>query len=254
MKDQGAEKADRERSKSRSEACGSLFAQIRFDPALEKKAFRLLAEMDLDGCMESLSRLISRLVFSSPNLHPGAVRLLLHDLLQKINRRLHRSQTDEAAYQENRLALLSLYSGLSTAEESRNAFLPALSALLSPLQTDKGSSHPLVRSAMVYIHENYHQRLSLSTISGILHVSANYLSRLFRKETGKTITRYIQQIRLEHALVLLAEGRRSISEIAYTVGYQNYRDFYRNFVKYEKESPRQVQRRLSINHPPSDRC
>ena len=45
--------------------------------------------------------------------------------------------------------------------------------------------------------------------------------------------------------VLLAAGDRSISEIAYLVGYQNYRDFYRNFVKYKQASPREIQRRLA---------
>ena len=39
---------------------------------------------------------------------------------------------------------------------------------------------------------------------------------------------------------LLADDSRSIAEIAYRVGYQNYRDFYRNFVKYEKASPRRA--------------
>jgi AraC-like DNA-binding protein len=44
--------------------------------------------------------------------------------------------------------------------------------------------------------------------------------------------------------LLLAVGGRSISEIAYLVGYQNYRDFYRNFVKYERASPRQARRSI----------
>ena len=52
-------------------------------------------------------------------------------------------------------------------------------------------------------------------------------------------------MRLDHARLLLAIGGRSISEIAYLVGYQNYRDFYRNFVKYERASPRQARRKLS---------
>ena len=64
-----------------------------------------------------------------------------------------------------------------------------------------------------------------------------------------TLTAYIQRVRLRHAKQLLAEGGRSISEIAYLVGYQNYRDFYRNFVKYKNASPRQIQRRLTPSGP-----
>jgi AraC-like DNA-binding protein len=44
---------------------------------------------------------------------------------------------------------------------------------------------------------------------------------------------------------LLEFGRYSLSEIAYRVGYQNYRDFYRNFVKHVGSSPRDVRRRIT---------
>jgi AraC-like DNA-binding protein len=60
-----------------------------------------------------------------------------------------------------------------------------------------------------------------------------------------TLTSYIQRVRIGHARRLLADGRESISEIAYRVGYRNYRDFYRNFVKQENASPREVRARLS---------
>ena len=40
----------------------------------------------------------------------------------------------------------------------------------------------------------------------------------------------------------------SIAEIAYKVGYQNYRDFYRNFVKFEGASPRSTKARLRRLH------
>ena len=223
---------------------GSLLNLIQFDTSLEADAFRLLAKVDLDGCSKTLGQLITRLDVSGASTRPEEVRLLLLDVLQKINRRLHRTQTDEAAYQENRLALLALFGSLVSAAEARDAFLPALRTLLSPLLAINSSVHPLVRRARAFVSENYNQRMSLSTISSFLNVSPNYLSRLFRKETGRTLTASIQEIRLEHALVLLAEGRRSISEIAYLVGYQNYRDFYRNFVKYEDSSPREFRQRF----------
>ena len=82
-------------------------------------------------------------------------------------------------------------------------------------------------------------------MAAILHVSPNYLSRLFRRETGLTLTAFVHRVRLDHAVALLGESNRSISEIAYRVGYQNYRDFYRNFVKVEQASPREVRRRLT---------
>jgi AraC-like DNA-binding protein len=105
--------------------------------------------------------------------------------------------------------------------------------------------NPLVARARDLIEQSYTRRISLSSVAGSLAVSPNYLSRLFRAETGVTLTAYVQRARLDRAKQLLAESGRTISEIAYQVGYQNYRDFYRNFVKYESVSPRQMRRRLN---------
>ena len=60
-----------------------------------------------------------------------------------------------------------------------------------------------------------------------------------------TIWGDIQRVRIGHATRLLADARCSISEIAYRVGYRNYRDFYRNFVKHENASPRAVRERIA---------
>jgi AraC-like DNA-binding protein len=141
--------------------------------------------------------------------------------------------------------LLAEFAGCEDATEGRRLFLAALDRLLAPLGPLVRKRHPLVDRALSYVQENYPRRLSLSVVAGQLRVSGNHLSRLFRRETGSTLTSYIHRVRLEHALLLLASGGRSLSEIAYVVGYRNYRDFYRNFVKHEKASPRQLRNRLS---------
>ena len=116
--------------------------------------------------------------------------------------------------------------------------------ILAAVEGERRSPHPLVAQARSLIDVDYDRRISLSVIAERLNVSSNYLSRLFRREVGITLTAYVQRVRLGHAVLLRAEGGSSISEVAYRVGYQNYRDFYRNFVKYEKRSPRQMRRDL----------
>jgi AraC-like DNA-binding protein len=222
-----------------------LYARIGYSVELEAQAFRRLAELDIPGCRRSFGALVEALRLSEMDGEASQVVQLLVDILQKVNRRIHRGPDEEEAYQSNRVALIEMFSDCGGALEARQRFLGALNRLLSPLRPGRRSSNPLVERAKGYIAETYHRRLSLSTVADHLHVSPNYLSRLFRRETGITLTSFIQQVRLEHALVLLAEGRQSISEIAYRVGYQNYRDFYRNFVKYENASPRQVRRKLA---------
>lgn len=223
----------------------TLYRLIGYEPGLEARGFRRLAEVDVDRCRAAFGRLVDRLDFSGLGANGREAILLLLDVLQRVNRRIHRPSTDETAYQRNRLALLEQFSSYDNPDDARAGFVRGLNRLLTPLTSRRAAAHPLVVRAQSFIDEHYQRRVSLSSVAAQLHVSANYLSRLFRRETGITLTAYIQRVRLEHAMVLLAEGERSISEIAYLIGYQNYRDFYRNFVKYANASPRQVQRRLS---------
>jgi AraC-like DNA-binding protein len=49
---------------------------------------------------------------------------------------------------------------------------------------------------------------------------------------------------------LLLAGGRTVSEIAYLVGYQNYRDFHRNFVRFQRISPKKFrQARVAARRP-----
>jgi AraC-like DNA-binding protein len=222
-----------------------LYGRILYDLELEDEALRWLAELDLGGCRKSFSTLIGRLDFTSLGADSYPAVQLLVDTLQKVNRRIHPGPDSEVRYQKNRLYLIEQFGRCRSAEEARRLFMPALARLLLPLQPLRRPHHPLVERTAKFIDESYQQRISLSIVAEALAVSPNYLSRLIRRETGITLTALIQRTRLRRAKQLLAEGGRSISEIAYQVGYQNYRDFYRNFVKYENTSPRQMRRRLS---------
>lgn len=64
-----------------------------------------------------------------------------------------------------------------------------------------------------------------------LHLSANYFGDLIKKETGKSAKEYVQQKIMDTAKELLADRERSVSEIAYALGYQYPQYFSRAFKK-----------------------
>lgn len=221
-----------------------LHERLGYDEALEATGLEALGALDVSGCRRILGRLVHGL---DPVRAAGSDRLvvqLLADLLQRVNARLHGHPGMEQAYRLNRLAIIEQIASSADAATACERFLPYLNRLLAPLEQGPPPVHPIVERSRSHIDLNYRRRLSLSAVANSLGVSANYLSRLFRRETGMTLTAYIQRTRLDHAMLLLADRSQSLSEIAYRVGYQNYRDFYRNLVKYERVSPRQVRRRM----------
>jgi len=228
-----------------TQECGrAFFDRIGYDPDLELAALSQLADFDLSGCRKSLGTLVAGIDPSQVDGDAAVVVQLLVDALHRVNQRVHGHPASEGTYLANRLAIIDRVSSCGSVSDARTSFLPALNLLLAPFHIQRESQHPLADRARVFIDGNYHRRLSLSEVAERLAVSPSYLSRVFRRETGVTLTTYIQRARIDRSLALLAQGASSISEIAYQVGYQNYRDFYRNFVKQENASPRQVRARL----------
>ena len=85
---------------------------------------------------------------------------------------------------------------------------------------------------MLYIRENYRRDISLAKVGTAVHMNPNYVSQLFKKETGVTFIQYITQLRMEDAMQLLAATEMSVVDIAMDVGFHDYFYFLKIFKKY----------------------
>ena len=81
--------------------------------------------------------------------------------------------------------------------------------------------------------------LSLKANAAALNVNASYLSSLFKKETGKTITDYVNQKRVEHAIYLLRSTDLPISVVGQRCGIPDDNYFTKIFKKYTAITPKQ---------------
>ena len=76
-----------------------------------------------------------------------------------------------------------------------------------------------------YITEHYNSELSIKELADFVHLSPEYLTRLFKKETGMTPKDYIIECRISTAKDLLANSSLPVSMIASEVGYHNFSYF-----------------------------
>ena len=88
-----------------------------------------------------------------------------------------------------------------------------------------------------YIDKNFNHSLSLETLAAIENYHPVYYSRWFKNQTGKSLTAYINGLRLQAATSLLTETSRPISRISEETGFSNASSFTRWFVKTEGISP-----------------
>ncbi len=98
---------------------------------------------------------------------------------------------------------------------------------------------PTVQKVVVMIESNLSSDLTLSELASTLNINASYLSTVFKKETGKTITAYVNEKRIELAQELLKTTNLQIQTIAQYCGIIDVHYFTRLFKKISGLSPKQ---------------
>ena len=94
-----------------------------------------------------------------------------------------------------------------------------------------------IRSAISYMEERYAGPLTLSDVAAHAGLSSEYLSRLFKEETGVKFVVYLNNLRLKHALRLLETTNLKVYEVAEQVGYSNLSYFSTVFKKNFGQNP-----------------
>jgi len=94
-----------------------------------------------------------------------------------------------------------------------------------------------IDQVLQYIEEHYTQELRISRLAEEFHFTSSYFSTLFRRKTGKTLTKYIMEKRIHLAQQYLINTKMSIKEIADCTGYSDYFQFNKVFRRMTGMSP-----------------
>jgi len=89
--------------------------------------------------------------------------------------------------------------------------------------------HPAAAAMAEHLMNHYAEPLSLDRLSERLGYTPQYLSALFHREAGMSLSAYLQKVRVEKSCALLAETRMPVSGIAQEVGYQSVASFSNTF-------------------------
>ncbi len=109
-----------------------------------------------------------------------------------------------------------------------------LGIIMENLGFEKAANHldtNLSSQILFYINENYKSDISLSSIAAVFGYNASYISRYFKSCFNSGVSQYITMIRLKQAILLMREGKNSITYCALESGFNSMRSFYRAFSK-----------------------
>jgi two-component system response regulator YesN len=113
------------------------------------------------------------------------------------------------------------------------------------INEDNGGKSYIIRQVQKFIENNFNEDVSLNKIGKHVYLHPVYLSRLYKKETGESLSSYILRTRMENASHLLTNTNKKIGDIAIEVGYQKTQYFIRLFKEFYHATPQKYRNEMN---------
>ena len=94
------------------------------------------------------------------------------------------------------------------------------------------SRERLTRMVIDRVDAEYANQIGVKELAQSVHVSPDYLGRVFKEVTGQTVGAYIRTVRIRNACRLLSATQRTVADIAVACGFSDAKNFYDAFKKH----------------------
>lgn len=99
-----------------------------------------------------------------------------------------------------------------------------------------------------YITINYKENISLEEIADIASMTPQAFCKYFRERTQKTLTEFINEVRISHACKMLYSEEYSIEQVCYDSGFNSPSNFNRQFKKTVQMTPLEFRKKVQENY------
>jgi AraC-like DNA-binding protein len=97
-----------------------------------------------------------------------------------------------------------------------------------------------------HINQNFQEHISLDEIADIVSMTVPAFCRYFKKVTGKTFTKLVNEYRVVHATKLLSESQMNITDISFECGFNNFSHFNKLFKEFTGKSASKYRSELKL--------
>lgn len=88
-----------------------------------------------------------------------------------------------------------------------------------------------------YILSNFRKEITLNDVASVANMTPKAFCRYFKNHTGKSLIRFIKELRVGHACRLLQKEEYSISQVCFDSGYNNMSHFNTTFKQITRQTP-----------------
>jgi AraC-like DNA-binding protein len=158
-------------------------------------------------------------------------RCLCYDVINTLVKTLH--EMDPVGLKSESLFpnVVSLLQ-FETVEQLSETLAAAASQWFHLMQDHKKQADSLLDTMLAYIGHHFREpTFSVQHLADHLSMSPSYISRYFKERTGRTLSDYLHEIRIEQAKKMLESNDFSVKDIVHSVGYYDASSFIRKFKK-----------------------
>ncbi|MHA6533521.1 response regulator transcription factor [Paenibacillus sp. BAC0078] len=159
-------------------------------------------------------------------------------LISELTRKLRRTREPDDP-QSNILIWQSLIN-CTNAAGVRGVVLEYLSQYAGLKQKEQtAQQHHLIQNIARYLEEHLQENVTVKQLAEQFHLNSSYLSVLFKKEMGRTLSDFVQETRMNKAKELLQDPNIRVYEVAEQVGFQTAAYFTFLFKKLVGTTPQE---------------
>lgn len=129
---------------------------------------------------------------------------------------------------------------LNTIKDINDLFLKMILDYTDHIKEIKMNNYSsAIRKCLKYIYEHLYEKISLSKLADYSSMNSSYLSHLFKKEVGVSISDYIQKERIEESKKLILSGKKPLVDIYMPLGFIDQSHFTKTFKKFVGITPKE---------------
>lgn len=138
------------------------------------------------------------------------------------------------------LILLDVLHGLAKAEDYTLLNVDGFAFETEPQDSAK------IDIVFKHVNQNFKEHISLDEIAEKVSMTVPAFCRYFKKVTGKTFTKLVNEYRVVHATKLLSESQMSIADVSFECGFNNFSHFNKLFKEFTGKSASKYRSELKL--------
>jgi len=187
--------------------------------------------------VESAMSSFPKLAASWQVTHPSDLQQRSFEWMMRVFKSAQKSGWRETAWEAQPIALWNELCQYDTLISLQQHLTTKILAAASSIREQSGFRNQIIAEAERYIAEHFQENLTLQSVAEQVHVTPVWLSKLFKKQTGKNFLEYLTDIRLEQASLLLKDVQLKVYHVSEQVGYRDPVYFSKLFKRKYGETP-----------------